>query len=295
MPVLLLSFDVERIPGVNPPDDFSRRLLGYVVDEELTRSFLQALQRVLQEEDAPATLFIAGMNLEHFADAYTALASDEHFDLQQHAYSHQPFKCIAEERDDPERTRVLRPPLPPQAVFEDVLRAELLFRKTVGRPARGITAPFAYWRGLADQPAVLEVLSDLGFFFVRSYGRTATDYQPLPTEQAQPFVYDLQGFPRLMEIPITGWHDVGFKTRFGWKEPGQFAAHVCQQLDRLASTELVWSLLQHDWSSVQYDEELSVTRQIIRHARQRGWQLMTHWQFYERHVDGVPGYRSGLV
>ncbi len=295
MPTLLLSFDVERIPGVNPPDDFSRRLLGYVVAEDLTRPFLEALAQVLHNEDAPATLFVAGMNLEHFADAFEPLAADEHFDLQQHAYSHQPFKCIAEERDDKARTRVLRLPLPPQGVFEDIIRAEAIFRRVLGRRPIGITAPFAYWRGLADAPSVLEILSDLGYRFVRSYGRTATDYQPLPVEQAQPFTYDLQGFPELMEIPITGWHDVGFKTRFGWTEPHKFADYVCSELDRLAGTDLVWSLLQHDWSSVQYDEDLTVTRRIIRHARDAGWTLLSHADFYAQHLGSVPGYRSGLI
>ena len=295
MPTLLLSFDVERIPGVNPPDDFSRHLLGYVVAQDLTPAFLQALRQVLADEDAPATLFIAGMNLEHFSDAFAPLAADPHFDLQQHAYSHQPFKCIAEERDDEARTRVLRTPLPPQSIFEDIVRAETIFRRAIGRRPIGITAPFAYWRGLADAPAVLEILADLGYCFVRSYGRTPTDYQPLPIDQAQPFIYDLQGFPQLMEIPITGWHDVGFKTRFGWREPEKFADYVCSELDRLAGTDLVWSLLQHDWSSVQYDEGLSVTRRIIRHARAAGWTPMSHADFYRRYCERVGGYRSGLV
>ncbi|MBC7287452.1 MAG: polysaccharide deacetylase family protein [Armatimonadetes bacterium] len=295
MPRLLLSFDVERIPGVNPPDDFSRRLLGYVVDEKVTVGFLQALRRVVHEEDAPVSLFIAGMNLETFADAYGPLLSDPHFDLQQHGYSHEPFKCIAEERDDEARTRVLRLPLQPQAIYEDVLRTELIFRKIIGRKPIGLTAPFAYWRGLADAPAVLEILADLGYAFVRSYGRTATDYQPLATEQAQPFIYDIQGFPQIMEIPITGWHDVGFKTRMGWDQPQRFADYVCAQLDRLAGSQLTWSLLQHDWSSVQYDAELSVTRRIIRHARKAGWELLSHSRFYCLNVGKVPGYRTGLI
>jgi peptidoglycan/xylan/chitin deacetylase (PgdA/CDA1 family) len=295
MAVLLLSFDVERIPGVNPPEEFSQRLLGYVVEENLTVGFLQALQRVLREEDAPATLFLAGMNLEHFADAYSSLRSDAHMDFQQHAYSHEPFKCIAEERDDEARTRVFRRCLPPQGVFEDILRAERVFREVIGRRPVGLTAPFSYWRGLADHPAVLDALNDLGYRFVRSYGRTQTDYQPLPVEQAQPFVYDVQGFPKLMEIPITGWHDVGFKTRFGWHEPRRFADYVCQELERLASTKLVWSLLQHDWSSVQYDEELTVTRQIIQHARKLGWEITSHAEFCETYHGNVGGYRTGLI
>jgi len=295
MSILLLSFDVERIPGVNPPDDFSRRLLGYVVDEDLTRGFLQALQAALAEEEAPATLFLAGMNLERFGDAYAPIAADLRFDLQQHAYSHEPFKVIAEERDDDARTRVFRPCLPPQAVFEDVLRAERVFREVIGRRPVGLTAPFGYWRGLADQPTVLETLRDLGYLFVRSYGRTATDYQPLPVEQAQPFLYDLQGFPELMEIPIAGWHDVGFKTRFGWGEPTGFLDHVCAELERLADRDVVWSLLQHDWSSVQYDEELTVTRGILRRARALGWELMSHAAFQETHRERVGGYRTGLI
>ncbi len=295
MATLLLGFDVERIPGLNPPDDFSRRLLGYVVDESLTLGFLQALQRLLAEEAAVATLFIAGMNAECFPEAYRVLADDPHFDLQQHAYSHEPFKCIAEERDDEMQTRVFRPCLPSQAVFEDLLRGEQAVTSAVGCRPVGLTAPFAYWRGLGDQPLVLETLWDLGYRFVRSYGRTPTDYQPLPVDQAQPFRYELQGFSGLMEIPITGWHDVGFKTRFGWEEVARFADYVCGELDRLAGTDLVWSLLQHDWSSVQYDENLTVTRSILRRARALGWQVLSHTEFYSTHLDSVGGYRTGLV
>ncbi len=295
MAILLLSFDVERIPGVNPPDDFSRSLLGYVVDERLTETFLEALVEVLRSEAAPATLFVAGMNAEIFCDAYREIAGEELLDIQQHAYSHQPFKAIAEERDDEARTRVFRQPLPPQAVYEEVLRTGQILASITGKRPVGITAPFAYWRGLADCPAVLEILADLGYRYVRSYGRTATDYQPLETEVAQPFRYDIQGFDQLIEIPITGWHDVGFKTRFGWQRPELFADYVCTKLDELAGTDLVWSLLQHDWSSVQYDEELSVTRRIIRHARKAGWRLMSHSQYCAEFGEDIPGYRTGLV
>ena len=281
---MLLSYDVERIPGVNPPDEFSRQLLGYVVDEDATSQFVGAISPLLRELDAPCTLFITGMTLERYAELLQPLVDDPHLDLQQHSYSHVPFKTIVEERDDEAGTRVLRRAAPLEQVIEEVWKTQQLFAQKLGIACLGITCPFGHYRGLSDRPEILQLLHGFGLRYVRSFARTASDYQPLSVE-VQPFWYDLQGLPEMLEIPIVGWHDVGWKMRHGWEKTDEYLSYLRSTVDAIADRDLVWSVLQHDWSSIQYDPELTVSRELIAYARNRGVELLSHTEFYKRKLE----------
>lgn len=287
MAVLLMSYDVERILGVNPPDDFAMKLVGHVFDKDITATFLERAYQTYSELNVPMTMFITGMTLEENVNRFDRFLGDSKFDIQQHSYSHVPFKTIVEERDDEAKTRVFREGATLERIEEEVDKTNQLFEKHLGIKCIGITCPFAYYRGLSDRPDVLRLLYKLGIRFLRSYGRNEKDYQPVFLD-VQPFLYDLQGLPDMLEIPICAWHDVGWKTKYGWNNTGKFIEYLKTQIDLIAEKDLTWSFLQHDWSSMEDDRGMNITREVVAYAQEKGVELLTHSDFYYRMLEGKP-------
>ena len=287
MAALLMSYDVERILGVNPPDEFAMKLVGHVFDKDITAAFLERAYQTYNELNAPMTMFVTGMTLEENVNRFDRFLGDNKFDIQQHSYSHVPFKTIVEERDDEAKTRVFREGVTLERIQEEVAKTNQLFEKHLGIKCIGITCPFAYYRGLSDRPDVLRLLYKLGIRFLRSYGRNEKDYQPVFLD-VQPFLYDLQGLPDMLEIPICGWHDVGWKTKYGWNNTDEFIEYLKTQIDIIAEKDLAWSFLQHDWSSMEDDREMNITREVIAYAQEKGVELLTHSDFYYRMLGGKP-------
>ncbi|MBI2914626.1 MAG: polysaccharide deacetylase family protein, partial [Firmicutes bacterium] len=241
-----------------------------------------------RELEAPATFFIAGRTLEHSLDAFGRLLPHPFFDLQQHTYSHVLLKTVCMETGG--KVQVYRGGSLDQ-IREEVGRTNRLFRDNLGIVCRGITGPFGYYRGLSDRPDVLEVLHDEGIGFTRTYGRNEKDYQPV-SFGVQPFWYEPQGFPHMLEIPFQGWQDVYLRARYGWDNPQDYDDHLRRDCDTVAESGGTWSYCTHDWSSTKADPELGFIRDLVQYARCSGLTLMTHKAFYESELQKKAGSRA---
>ena len=269
---LLIGYDVERIPGRVPGEKW----VGQPLPHDTAERFLEAAVRVHHELRVPATLFVVGCNIQRLRPQLEACLASGWFEIAQHTHDHFPLKTVVEESPD----NVYLPGLPADRIEEQLARPVELLQRHLGVRCQGVTAPYSYYRGLADRPEILEIIARHGMSYVRSYGRNSKDYFPLGWE-VQPFWYDRQGFPTLLETPMQGWIDAQWRREHGWQNWAAYHDYLKEQVDRVAAGGLCWSHCQHDWTSVLYDEPLAWTRQFIQYAAQR-LEILTHFQFYER-------------
>ena len=268
---LLIGYDVERIPGRVPGEKW----VGRPVPEDATRVFLENAVRIHRETQVPATLFVVGRNIEKHLPQLEACLDSGCFEIAQHTYEHYPLKTVAEESPE----NVYLPGLPFDRIEEQLARPVELLKKHLGVQCRGVTAPYCYYRGLADRPDILEIVDRLGMSYVRSYGRDCHDYFPLGWE-VQPFWYSRQGFPELLEIPIQGWIDAQWRREHGWDNWPAYHDYLRSRIEELADSAWCWSLCQHDWTSILEDPQLVWTRRLLEYAAERV-RVLTHHQFYE--------------
>ena len=167
-----------------------------------------------------------------------------------------------------------------EKIREEVEKTGELLRKHLGVECIGITGPNCYYRGLMDRPDVLEVLHRAGIRFTRTYGRNERDFQPVPFE-VQPFWYEPQGFPDILECPVQGWQDCIWRGVHGWKSKEDYLKMLRDNIDYIAERDLVWGYATHDWSSLKGDPDMGIVRRFIEYAKQRGVRLMSYQQYYQ--------------
>lgn len=277
---LLIGYDVERIPGRVPGETW----VGQPLPHNTAEMFLDAALRIHREVGVPATLFVVGCNIERLRPQLEACLASGWFEIAQHTYEHFPLKTVVEESPD----NVYLPGLPCDRIEEQLARPVELLQRHLGVRCHGVTAPYSYYRGLADRPDILEIIARHGMSYVRSYGRNSRDYFPLGWD-VQPFWYQRQGFPDLLETPMQGWIDAQWRREHGWQNWSLYHDYLKQQVDRVAAGGLCWSHCQHDWTSVLYDEPLAWTRKFLQYAAER-LQMMTHFGFYaaKRRQEPIP-------
>jgi len=262
-------------------------LIGYDVESgnpDVTRPFLRRVQQIHEETGVPATFFLCGRTVEKNVDALRPLAVHPLFDFQQHTYNHVLLKTVCIE-DPQEGMRLFRGGTLDQ-IRDEVRRTSDLLRDTFGVSCTGLTGPYAYYRGLMDRPDILEILWDAGIRFTRTWGRNERDWQPVPLE-VQPFFYDLQGFPSLLEVPLHGWQDISLRKTVGWANHQAFLDGVYPYMARAAQEDLVFSYCTHDHSSARDDPEMRITHALLRRARDLGMATPTYATYYEHRSSKV--------
>lgn len=269
---LLIGYDVERIPGRVPGEKW----VGQPLPHNTAEIFLEAVVRIHRQVGVPATLFVVGCNIERLRPQLEACLASGLFEIAQHTHEHYPLKTVVEESPD----NVYLPGLSFDRIEEQLARPVELLQRHLGVRCRGVTAPYSYYRGLADRPDILGLISRHGMSYVRSYGRNSRDYFPLDWD-VQPFWYARQGFPDLLETPMQGWIDAQWRREHGWQNWYLYHDYLQEQVDRVGASELCWSHCQHDWTSTLYDEPLDWTRKFLQYAAER-LQILTHSDFYER-------------
>jgi len=269
---LLIGYDVERIPGRVPGEKW----VGQRLAEDTTKRFLERAGQIHREVGVPATIFMVGCNIERHLPQLEACLASGYFEIAQHTYEHFPLKTVVEESPD----NIYLPGLPVDRIEEQLARPVELLKKHLGIRCHGVTAPYSYYRGLADRPDILAIVAQLGMSYVRSYGRNCKDYFPLGWE-VQPFWYARQGFPAILEIPMQGWIDAQWRREHGWSNWSAYHDYVKTLVDQVADSGHCWSHCQHDWTSLLYDDNLAWTRKLLEYAAQR-LELLTHHAFYER-------------
>ncbi len=257
-------------------------LIGYDVEapgrEPVTVPFLARAAAIHNRLGVPATLFVVGRTLELWVPQFQAIAADPLFDLQQHTYSHQLLKTVY--IDDGKSIRVQRG-VSLEETREELRKTNELLRRHLGVECIGLTGPWCYYRGLRDRPDILQVLWDEGIRFCRTDGRNEKDWHPVSMD-LQPYWYDALGFPEILEIPIHAWHDCVIRAEvLGWEDLDGYVESVKPYIDRAAAEDKVFSLCQHDWSSIREDPEMRATEAIIRYAQERGLSFMSYKAYYE--------------
>jgi peptidoglycan/xylan/chitin deacetylase (PgdA/CDA1 family) len=260
MPTFLIGYDVEHL------------------DPSVTRVFLKRAMQLHREYHVPATFFVLGQTLERNVDELGALVGDPLFDIQQHTYSHTPLKTLVQ-RNARGTELIVGGSL--ERIRDEVSRTSRRLGELLGVRCTGLTGPYTYYRGLADRPDILRVLDECGIRFLRTYGRNQDDWQPVPFD-VQPFRYELQGFPHLVEYGIQGWADCLLREELGWDDHDGYLRELRRNLDLITERDLIWSYLQHDWSSLRGDPHLTLTETLLREVRDRGIEALRYVDHAER-------------
>ncbi|HEV8638665.1 MAG TPA: hypothetical protein VG370_31010 [Chloroflexota bacterium] len=263
-------------------------LVGYDVEANApaaTRAFLATARRVHEDLSAPCSLFVVGRTLRQSPDQFAELLCHPLFDLQQHTETHMLMKTVYQENAD--GVTVFRGGSFDQ-VRADVAAAQATFAELLGVRPIGLTGPYNYYRGLCDRPDLVEAVHDEGIRFLRTWGRDARDWQPTPF--FAPFPLAPLGFDDVWEYGVHGWQDCILRQQLGWADHDAYFAHVRDNLDHVAETGGVYSYVQHDWSSIQSDPEMALTRRILAHARERGVRVVAYATDYaERAATAARG------
>lgn len=265
-------------------------LIGYDVETQdpgspITAQFLLRAGEVHAELGAPATLFACGRTAENNTEAFLNALQAAPFDLQQHTYDHVLLKTLCQVNH--EGTSVIRGGSV-EHIAESIGRANRVMLQRFGVACRGLTAPYGYYRGLSDRPDLLAIVHGMGIRFVRSWMRNCMDWVPNPIEN-QPFLYAPQGFPDLMEFPLTGRHDCDWPNHLGFepewvRTKEDYKRYMLSQLDVLQEHDRTWSWLQHDHSTMTHDPEMEILQALVRHARSIGMAVELYATVYDRAI-----------
>jgi peptidoglycan/xylan/chitin deacetylase (PgdA/CDA1 family) len=250
------------------------------LDPDTTRRGVALLARLHKELDAPCTFFVCGRTLLHALDAIEPLADSTLFDIQQHTYSHVVFRDVRYKAEGAETEAVL-PETPQVALREELRFTSELIRKYLGRECVGVRTPFGYYRGLRGRPDLLEIVRETGHRFVTSWGRNEENGNPTPW--VQPFAYEEEGFPDLLEIPFQFWLDGIWFDVNGYGEGRAFRRALEAAVDEVAERDLVFATAFHEWVAVEANEEgTGWIRGLIERARERGVEITSYADYWAR-------------
>lgn len=244
---------------------------------------ISAIADLHVELEVPATFFIVGKTIEMGHRTLRKLR--EHpdlFDLQQHTYSHLPLKSVnptdgsAAINND---TNVVGGSI--KRIAAEVRRTSELLRHHLDAECTGIRGPWGYYLGLSDRPDIVRILAQNGIEFTSTYLRNRHDGCPLPLG-VQPFYYDKQGPPGVLEIPSQDWIDCQWRVLYGWARTRAFARHLTQVTARISKSKLVWGTCFHDWSVITLDPELTIMRELLTAAKELGVDVMSYKDFHHQ-------------
>jgi len=277
MSILLLGFDTESdIAAGNETD----------VDESIRESLsgVSVIATILDEYQVPATFFILGRLLDYAGDEYQKLLGErESFDIESHTYTH---------------TSLLPGGLSLTELDDEVKRTKELIQKFFGVEAIGVRAPGNYYKGLQGHPDRLKILWDNGVRFLGSDGEGPPE-APVPAPFTQPYWYKKEGFPKLLELPITGFHCTYLLQTIGdqhWKDKvgfptGEILEELPKTVDEQISVRqkefqyaidnnLVYSPGLHPWSIYRFDKKLRCLRFLIQMAKDNGVLIKSFKDYY---------------
>jgi peptidoglycan/xylan/chitin deacetylase (PgdA/CDA1 family) len=282
---ILLGYDTETaavgevLSLFSETPSFPRYALA--LDPDTCARALTALIDVHRDAGVPATLFVCGRTLLHALEPIREAKATGLFDVQQHTFSHVPFRQIEYTGDHGTTIRI--PPSPVEALHEEVAFTSSLIERHLGHECVGIRTPFGYYRGLRDRPDLLEILRACRIRYVTSWGRNERNENPTPW--VQPFVYEEEGYPDILEVPFQFWLDVVWFDRHGWDTGAQFLEALTGAVDEIAESDTVYGACFHDWVVLASDEaRTGWLRGFLEHARERGVEVTTYSEYWRRFV-----------
>ena len=283
MATILVSYDTETaavgevLSLFTRSPNFSRYELA--LDPANCGRALEVIERVHADVGVRGTLFVCGRTLLHALDAVKRAHAGGNFDVQQHTFSHCPFKDIR--YDGGEGTIAVIPASPLVALREEVALTSRLIRDHLGHDCIGLRPPFCYHRGLRDRGDLLQMLQDCGIRYVSSWGRNEENGNPTPW--VQPFTYAEEGFPDFFEIPLQFWLDVIWFDQHGYDTGPEFLDALKGAVDHIVEHDLVYGACFHDWVMLASDEErVGWLRGFLTYARERGVEVTTYTDYWRR-------------
>jgi len=258
-------------------------LYRLALDPATCAEALEVLTEVHEDAEVPATLFLCGRTLLHALEPVKAAHATGLFDVQQHTFSHVPFKDIEYEAEPGLVARIAASP--PEALREELSITSRLIRDHAGVECVGLRTPFGYYRGLRDRPDLLEPVRDAGLRYVTSWGRNEQNGNPTPW--VQPFAYAEEGYPDVLELPFQFWLDVVWFDQHGYDAGPALLAALEGAVDEIAEGDLVYGACFHDWVAIASDERrVGWLRGFFRYAAQRDVEVTTYTDYWRRVTGG---------
>jgi peptidoglycan/xylan/chitin deacetylase (PgdA/CDA1 family) len=283
MSTILIGYDTETaavgeaLARMTASPNFG--LYELALDPDSCGRALELLGDVHSAVGVPATLFVCGRTLLHALDAVKAAAASGSFDVQQHTYSHVPFKDIEYTAEPGLVARI--PAAPPEALQEELTATSRLIREQLGHDCVGLRTPFGYYRGLRERPDLLEIVRAAGLRYVTSWGRNEQNGNPTPW--VQPFSYEAEGYPDILELPFQFWLDVVWFDTHGYDSGPQYLEALKGAVDHIVEHDLVYGACFHDWVALaSNEEETGWLRGFLTYARDRGVELTTYTDYWRR-------------
>ena len=256
-------------------------LYELALDASSCGAALELLTEIHGEAGVPATLFTCGRTLLQALEPVQAAHASGLFDVQQHTFSHVPFKDI-EYAPEPGIVATI-PAAPSVALLEELTFTSRLLRDHVGVECVGLRTPFGYYRGLRDRPDLLEIVRAAGLSYITSWGRNEENGNPTPW--VQPFAYEEEGYPDVLEIPFQFWLDVVWFDQKGYDTGPALLEALKGAVDEVAEQDLVYGACFHDWVMLASDERrVGWLRGFLAYARERGVEVTTYTEYWRRHT-----------
>ena len=253
------------------------------LDPGTCRDALELLTEVHADVGVPATLFVCGRTLLHALEPVRAAKASGLFDVQQHTFSHVPFKDIVYS-PGPGLVGTIAAS-PPEALLEELTVTSRLIRDHLSGETVGLRTPFGYHRGLRDRPDLLEIVRAAGLRYITSWGRNEDNDNPTPW--VQPFTYAEEGYADILELPFQFWLDVVWFDQHGYDTGPAYLEALKGAVDEVAERDLVYGACFHDWVAIASDERrVGWLRGFFRYAQERGVEVTTYTDYWRRVTGG---------
>jgi alpha-amylase/alpha-mannosidase (GH57 family) len=260
---------------------------------EESAGFARFGAELFRDLGVPVTWYLTGKTLDLYPDIFREIEAGDGIELQAHTYSHillktvliqVPEGCTVHEKTDwhLERAGTL------DEIDADLERCQRVCQKILGRRPTGLTTPWGYYRGLADRLDLLEIVDRHGFKILRSFARNERDGNPVPLEW-QPFFYEVQGFPHILECMVQDYQDDFYWEAFARPAEGElYADHLRTVAQKVADEDLVWSIASHDHHCATregFNRKGDWYRALIEHALGLNIRFLTATQYYNEKLS----------
>jgi peptidoglycan/xylan/chitin deacetylase (PgdA/CDA1 family) len=287
MGTVLIGYDTESGAvgeGLARFGDLRHSPYRFALDTDSTVQALEVMTDVHRDVGVNGTLFICGRTLVHSMDAVKQADATGLFDIQQHTYSHVPFREIVYQ-PEPGVTATI-PETPPAALREELRFSSQLIRDHLGHDCLGLRTPFGYYRGLRGRPDLLEHVRATGLRYVTSWGRNEENANPTPLE-VQPFTYEEEGFPDILELPFQFWLDGVWFDQYGYDTGDAYRQAMEGVVDEVARRDVVFGACFHDWTLIAADERrVGWLRGFLAYAKERV-PVMTYTEYWRERTGSA--------
>ncbi len=86
---------------------------------------------------------------------------------------------------------------------------------------------------------------------------------------------------------MQGWIDAQWRHDNGWDKQAEYLAYLKEQVDTHADRGICWAHLQHDWTSLLCDPDLTWTRRFLEYAAER-FETRTYFDYYKETLAKKP-------